>query len=157
MQPGDLVLVKGTSWRDHIVEDIEGSPYSHVAIIVSDDLVIEDLPFYGVKYTVLSFYRGEDVFTYPPVTGAQRDGIVSWAEAHLGDQYAWSLLGWELIRYTLHQMLPWYVLPGRFMCSTFCSDAYMANGIDPWNVKYPSPADVADDLVKIGVVPYGYS
>ena len=34
IRPSNLILVKGTEWISHAIEDVEKSPYSHVAIVV---------------------------------------------------------------------------------------------------------------------------
>lgn len=36
LKPADLILVRGTGLISHAIEDVEHSPYSHVAIYVKD-------------------------------------------------------------------------------------------------------------------------
>ena len=56
-KPADLILVKVTEWISHPIE-VEKSPYSHVAIVVNNNELIETQDFMAIGYAGLDDHRG---------------------------------------------------------------------------------------------------
>ena len=154
MRPGDLIIVRGHNLFDRAVEDLEKSPYSHVAGIVNDTQLIQVEDFKLTSYGPISQYVGQDIYTWPDwVTDDQRMGMVAWANNHVGSHYANGILIWELIRYTTHIMLPWWVAKNHYICSEYWASAAISVGVDLWpGIKYPSPVDMATKMIYEGRV-----
>lgn len=153
LRPADLILVKGTGFIDSEIEKISRSPYSHVAGVVDDKLLIEAQGFTKTRYQSLNFYKNYDVFTCDELTDEQRIGIVNFAKNQIGTHYNYALIGWELIRYETDLFLPMPKIH-EYICSTLWSDAYKSEGIElVSDVKYPSPGDLplSTKLRKEGV------
>ena len=149
---GDLVIVQGRGFFSHIIEDVTDSSYSHVAIIVNQEQVIEAMGLKRTGYQTINFYRGQDVFTCPLLTEIQRQQIVNFLINQIGTHYDYLLLFWELIRYGFHVLFP-YTEDKKYICSTLAADAYKVAGVNLTpKIKYPSPADIANSklLTKIG-------
>jgi uncharacterized protein YycO len=144
LKPGDLVLVKGTDFIAKAIEDVTHSPYSHVAGIVAPGQLVEAQGFRKVGYQDLGAYVGQaDVYTCDKLTDQQRTIITSYVKDKIGNRYDYILIGIELIRYTLHIVLP-YSEHNTRICSTLWADAYTAAGttLCP-GIRYPSPGDIA--------------
>ena len=153
--PADLVIVRGTSPIDRMIEDVEHSPYSHVAGYVGGGLVIQAEGCKPTGYAPLAFFAGQPVFRCALLTDGQRRQIVDWVTDRIGSHYDYRLLLWEWLRYVLHVMLPWCVERRKYICSTLWADAYRTAGIDPCpGIRFPSPADLAESLllVQVGTV-----
>ncbi len=150
---GDLILVKGTDWISHAIEDVEHSPYSHVATYAGDNQVIEAQGFKKTGYQSLDVYKGmADVFRTPATPG-QRQEILEYLRKEVGGHYDYLLLGWEFIRYEFHILLPYKEPSTIKICSVLGAAAQRYAGIPLCQgIPYPSPADVALDkyVIKIG-------
>lgn len=154
LQIGDIVLIKGKNSLSRVIEEIEDSVYSHAAGIVKENEIIEVVLFEKTSYESLDSYKGyADIFTCDSLNNEQRDGIVKYAENHLGSYYDLPLLLWEFIRYAAHIILPYKQIFQSYICSTLWAEAYRSVGIDLCpNIKYPSPKDLSESklLTKIG-------
>ena len=153
IKPADLILVRGIDWISRTIEDVEKSPYSHVAIVVKENELIEAQGFRPTGYAGLDIYRGiADVYTCDEATDEQRQQIVNYLVKEVGTHYCYPLLLWELIRYETGILLPYDPGPSR-ICSYLATDAYTKAGLDLWSgIRFPSPADVPNVLRKIGSI-----
>ena len=158
MLSGDIVLVKGTTVIDHVIERVEDAPYSHALLIINSSLGIEAQTLSRTHYIDLERYVEQDIYTCDFLTAEQREHIVGYAIDHIGSLYDYWLLPVEGVRYLFGLMLP-YKECGKYICSTLCADAYRSCGADLWpGVHYPTPGQLPDTnkLRKNGVVQYGY-
>lgn len=151
IRPGDLILVRGTDLISKAIEDVEHSPYSHVAIVIKPNELIEAQGFRPTGYAGLDTYRGmADVYTCDEVTDEQRQRIIDYLVKEVGTHYCYPLLLWEFIRYETGILLPYNPGPNR-ICSYLATDAYTKVGLNLWTgIRFPSPADVPKPLRKIG-------
>jgi len=152
----DLVIVRGTSPFDRVIEDVEHSPYSHVVGYVGGGLVIQAEGCKPTGYASLSFFAGQPVFRCALLAEGQRRQIVDWVTDRIGSHYAYGLLLWEWARYALHVVLPWWIEQRKYICSTLWADAYRAAGMNLCpGIRFPSPADLAQSLLlaQVGTVP----
>jgi len=126
---GDIVLVKGDYWISQEIEEVENSPYSHCACIVSPNEVIE-AGFFKVKYNSLNFYKGEaDIYRYKDLSKYERIQIAGYLIDQLGKRYDYKLLIWEWCRYKLNLILP-YFNTDSVICSELANDSFRSIGID---------------------------
>lgn len=157
MEPrlGDLIVCRnGPNPIERAIERVEDSDIFHIAGYVGDGQIIQAEGFRATGYGALSFYRGQDIYTWPAwVTDEQRAGIVKWAKAHVGGKYAYGVLFWELIRYACHVKLPWWAEYNHYICSWYWAAAARANKVDLWpGLAYPAPPDMAAEMVYNGLV-----
>lgn len=149
----DLILVKGTNWISHFIEDVEKSPYSHVAIYMGNDQLIEAQGFKRTGFVPLSTYKGmTDIYTCDEATDKQRQKIVDYLTKEVGTHYSYLLFAWEFVRYETGILLPYDPGPNR-ICSYLATEAYAKNVLNLCpGIRFPSPADVAQSklLRKIG-------
>lgn len=154
IRPADLILVKGTNWISHTIEDVEKSPYSHVAGVVKENRIIEAQGFKRTGYQALDVYKGHaDVYRCDNLTDEQRKKISHLVVWRVGGHYDYALLFVELIRYWFGVLMPYREPPNTRICSTLWVGIYRRVGIDLCpGIKYPSPADVAQSklLRKMG-------
>ena len=52
------MIVKSTDWISHSIEDVEKSPYSHMAIYMGNTQLIETQGFKRTGFVPLSTYNG---------------------------------------------------------------------------------------------------
>lgn len=151
--PGDLILVKGAGIISKAIEDVEHSPYSHVAGYVKPGELIEANGWRKTGYQALDYYRGcANVFRCK-LTGTERKTIMEYVAKEVGGRYDYGLLFVELLRYELHLLMPYKEPPKNKICSVLWVDAYRSAGVDLCpGVSYPSPADVANSklLRRVG-------
>jgi uncharacterized protein YycO len=156
IKQGDIVLTKGDGFISDTIEDITGSPYSHVAGVVKTNVIIEAMGFEHTGYEALDKYNGcADIFTCPSLTDKQRHEIVKYVESQVGSHYDYLLLFWELIRYVFHVSLPFKEKFNSHICSTLWCDAFRSVDVDLCpGIKYPSPKDISESklLKKIGSI-----
>ena len=157
IKPADLILVKGTDWISKTIEDVEHSPYSHVAGMVKENVLIEALGFKRTGYQALDYYAGRaDVFTCDELTEEQRRLIIEYVKQEVGGHYDYLLLAWEFLRYVFNLLLPYKEGRTLRICSALWADAFRSVGIGLCpGIKYPSPADVAESkfLRKVESLP----
>jgi hypothetical protein len=151
---GDLILVRGTDWISHTIEEVEHSPYSHVAGVVKNNELIEAQGFKPTGYQALDAYRGfADVFRCESMTNEQRESILHTAELSIGGQYDYWLLVVEWIRYWFGVIVPYREPPNVRICSVLWAGIYRDQNIDLCpGIKYPTPKDISESklLRKIG-------
>lgn len=152
----DLILVRGTGPISRAIENVEHSPYSHVAGVVKNNELIEAEGFRKTGYQALDYYAGHaDVFRCDSLTIYDRKKIRELAEKEVGGQYDFVLLFIELIRYWAGVILPYKEPPKVRICSTLWAGIYRKAGIDLCpRIRYPSPGDIAQSklLRKVGSI-----
>jgi uncharacterized protein YycO len=151
IKPADLILVRGTGWISKAIEGVEHSPYSHVAIVIKPNEIIEAEGFRRTGYAGLDAYSGRaDVYTCDEATDQQRQQIVDYLTKEVGTHYCYPLLFWEFIRYTTGILLPYNPGPNR-ICSYLATDAYAKAGLNKWpRIRFPTPGDVPEPLRLVG-------
>lgn len=145
IRPGDILLIRGNTWIDKVIQSVTGSSYTHVAGVVEPDKAIEILPFKKTRYQNLSIYNGRaEVFTCDNLTNEQRQKIVDHVVGELGTRYDYKLLLWEASRYLLNWVWPYKADDSNSnLCSTLWANAYRKAGVDLCpNLPYPSPGDL---------------
>jgi len=87
---GDLIFVRGIHFTDKIIERMTNSPYSHVAIFVSDTDIVEAVPpkIRRVKNT----YTNADIIKVPYASQIDRDRSVKFALSLIGRGYSFMSL-----------------------------------------------------------------
>lgn len=145
MKVGDVVLVKGKEIVDEIIEDVENSNYSHVAVYVGNNRMIEAVGFKKTGYVNVNKYETEsDVFRLNGLSEMQKLKLLNYLNKQVGSYYNYFLLLWEFFRYEFHLLLPYKKDFNSHICSTLVNDAYKSIGINLCpHIKYPSPADIA--------------
>lgn len=155
LQPGDLILVRGTAGIARVIEAVEHSPYSHVAGVVEGSTLVEAQGMRRTGTIDASAYVGcSDVYRFKyPLPIKRRDKIVELAKAAIGGRYDYLLILIELVRYLLHVTIRYKEPPNARICSVLWTSIYRKAGIDLCKgIRYPSPADVVASpyLKKVG-------
>lgn len=155
LEIGDLILVKGTGLISKAIEDIEHSQYSHVAIYVGNNQLIEAEGFEKTGYVSIDKYKGQaDVYKHVYLTEFDKRNLLKYLKEQVGTKYDYLLLLWEFLRYVKHIALP-YKEYHSHICSTLANDAYQDIKVFLCpGIILPSPADIAESkmLIKIGEV-----
>lgn len=153
IKPGDIVAVKGTGWISEEIESITHSIYSHIAVVIKDNEIIEAEGFRKTGYNGLDAYQGmADIYTCDQATDEQRQGIVDYLKKQVGGHYSYLLLVWEYVRYKTGILLPYDPGPNR-ICSYLAADAYRKNVLNLWpGIRFPSPGDVPKPLRLVGAL-----
>lgn len=142
---GDLVFVRGTSLIDVAIEDITRGPYSHVALAMSFEQLIEAQCGEPVGYVPASKYAGSADVHRSALPLETIHAIVANASDALGEHYGYGLIVEELVREETGIQLP--VRENKHtICSVLVSDAIRRAGIVfcP-GIEYPAPSDEAQD------------
>lgn len=155
LMPCDILLIKGEG-RGFIPEticDIQNSIYSHSAIIVKNETIIE-AGWFNVKFNNLDYYKGRiDIYRCLELNNLLREKIIYYLIKQLGKRYDYKMLIWEFIRLKLNIILP-YFNTNSVICSELISDGFRSINIDLTpNIKYPSPSDLSNSsLCMIGSI-----
>lgn len=125
VKPGDLLFETGNSWLGKSIRWITKSKFSHVAIIVDRDTVIEAWPGVGVRMIPCPYKDGEyEIRTIPELTDQQRKSIVAHAKRFIGTPYDYVRIVALLIALVLHiHNRIWS--RGHIICSSFAALVYL--------------------------------
>ncbi len=149
---GDLVFVRGDGWVSRAIEDITHSSYSHVALAVSGDTLIECQAGEPVCYVPASKYANEADVYRSALDAVTLTAAVNAACAHIGERYGYGLIAEEFVREETGIQLPWHARGP--ICSVLISDAVRKAGVGfCQGIQYPAPADEARD----GLYVYAFS
>lgn len=101
LQPGDLVMFRGTGWIARTIMRWTNSPYSHVAMVAAvtpkSVVIIEADRFTQVR--VRTIRPDEDVTPYRAHGSYDPAAAVRFAEVFMGMEYDYAqLLGWAIRR-----------------------------------------------------------
>lgn len=152
---GDVVFVRGTGPISDAIEDVTRSPYSHVALAVSADAIVEAQGFERVQVVHADKYAGHaDVYrTRLPPDVLSR--IVAKAESHIGERYDYFLIALEFVREETGIQLPYDEVDHHdLICSMLVADAFRPE-YDPCpGIEYPAPGDEAQSVLWSYVLSY---
>lgn len=142
LKAGDVVFVRGDGFISWAIEEITHSAYSHVALAIDDDALIEAQGGRSVGDQVAAYYAGKADVYRTDLTPEQLQGVVKKAESKKGEPYDYALDLWELVRYETGVQLPYH--EGKdLICSMLVVDSFRPE-YDPCpGVEYPAPGDLA--------------
>jgi uncharacterized protein YycO len=153
LQKGDIVAVFGTSFISDIVEAVEHSSVSHVAVVVDPEkeILIEANYNHPVSYVPLNQYKGVATILRTPLTEEQKDFIVDYLTKQIGKQYDFIDIIREFGRY-IFGITPKKEDERFFICSTLVQMAFLHAGVVLTKEPLASPADLYESHVvtKIG-------
>ena len=143
---GDIILVRGQGIISDIIKDISHSKYSHTAIYIGNDLIIEAEGFKKTGYVSINKYKGTaDVFRCDNLSDRKRAKIAEYLKGQVGGQYDWLLLFLEFLRYVFHTTIRYKEKFNCHICSMLGGDAYKTIGVFLCpGIKYPSPGDISE-------------
>lgn len=143
---GDLLLVRGKGFVSEEIESVTKSPYSHVALFVSEDKLIEAQGLRRTGYQNPEVYRGQaDVYRCLFLTPQERQNIVKNAEKHIGEHYDYPLILLEWLQHKFGIVIPWYEFHTR-ICSTLIAGAFREEHVPVCDgIVRPTPGEIAKD------------
>ena len=155
IRPGDIILVRGSTWIDRAITIITRSAYTHAAGVVMPDEVVDIAPFTKTGCKNLWLFAGQaDVYTCDSLTDDQRRKIVEYAVGKVGTRYDYVLVLWQASRYLLNWAWP-YSIGKDSLCSTLWADAYRKAGVELCpEIIFPSPGDLANSRLLRKVLSY---
>lgn len=101
MKPGDIVFVRGNSPISNIVTWVDGGPFSHVAVAVGNNQIIEAQYFTKVRIAEMS-YKDYKVFPMN-FSHEQQDKIIHKSIELVGRWYDYQQIAW----YFLESIFEW--------------------------------------------------
>ncbi|GIM45242.1 hypothetical protein DNHGIG_07910 [Collibacillus ludicampi] len=126
---GDIVFVRGHDPVSRIIEDVTHGPYSHVAIYVWGDRVIEAQGFRTVGFQRLSHYEGRYDAYRVNMTDEQVNNGLRWLLKQQGRRYDY----WDLVvlflKCAFNLKIPWRE-GKRIICSRLGRDFLFHCGMD---------------------------
>ncbi|HUY53591.1 MAG TPA: hypothetical protein VMV23_00330 [Candidatus Nanopelagicaceae bacterium] len=141
-QPGDILLIEGTSPFDRLIQWATVSPYSHVAL-VGYGVLYEALDTQGVvmspkdKYAKACMFHGR----VPSATPEQIAQIMRWVTGWVGHHYGWREALTDGVRDVLHVPVRPKVW-GHLDCSGLIAAAYAEGGCPLTRAIAPAPGDI---------------
>lgn len=148
VKPGDLLFERGTSLLGTAIRKITRSEFSHVAIVVNRDTVIEAYPGVGVRKIACPYAEGDyEIVTLPDLTHEQRRGIVAHAMRFIGTPYDYIRIVALFIEivFHIHNRL---FRRGHIICSSFATLAYMYGAGIRLRPDKPIPHVTPEDLYE---------
>lgn len=95
MQPGDIVFINGQTPLSQIVRWVDGGPFSHVAVAVGSDQIIEAQYFTKVRITEMPYENYEVIpmnFNHE-----EKDRIIHKAIELVGRWYDYKQVAWYFL------------------------------------------------------------
>lgn len=128
METFDIIFYRGEGTFSKIIQSVSGSPYSHVALAISDRLVVETNWHYPVSIRINEYT--EDMYSLGRVelSREQRDKMYEYISLTLGSRYD--------IRQAIYHYLnkrfgiPVHNNPKFFTCSEWIDKAFLYAGVD---------------------------
>jgi hypothetical protein len=150
MRPGDIVFVKGKGLVSRIIRFFDKGKYTHVAIAVSSNKVIESQRFVKTRIVEME-YEDYDIVQLD-LTPSERTAIVVASHRLLGTRYDYLQIGWHLLK-KLFGLKDNYEgnNPNTLICSELVSRSlYMAGIIEEFDMLYElTPNQLYDFLQYI--------
>lgn len=142
-EPGDVLLARGVSPWERLIEYATSSPYSHAAMLTpTGDLLVEAKDFAGVRTVPVDTYPNADWFRVK-CSPQKRLRAAGWALSRVGQSYGWNevlhdwnrpLVGLEIARRTELRKVD---------CSGLVVYAYGKAGVTLTRRPFPTPADLS--------------
>lgn len=129
MQEFDILFYKGKSIISKTIQRFTKSPYSHVALVITPDLIVETDWYYPVRYRENVYVHEEfTIKRYEHLTDEQKEKILEYINEHLDTRYDYI----QIIYHVLNILFGWKVRndPNTFTCSELIDRAFMYAGID---------------------------
>ncbi len=139
---GDVVFVRGHGFIGDIIEVVTHSHYSHVALAVSADTLIEAQGLEPVCYVPVSKYAGVADVYRTNLDPLILDGVIAKAQSHIGDPYDYFLDALELVRCETGIQIPYHERHA-LICSMLIADAFRPEHDPCPGIEYPTPGDEA--------------
>lgn len=153
LEIGNIIASRGDSIISSVIKKITYSKYSHLAIIVSNTLIIEADGISGfIKYrNIEDFQSYSDIFTCDSLTDKKSQEMIFYLEGKVGQKYDRILLFWLFVKYVFRVKLP-YKNDSSMICSELVNNAYKSVGVRLSKKRFPSPKDIINSklLRKIG-------
>lgn len=130
------------------IEDITHSPYSHVALCISDTEVIEAIFPDGVHETSITKYEGKaDIYT-PLAVPYDITSAITKSISFLGERYDDLLIIYEFFKDEIDLRFSYHEKRHKdLICSTCIRDSFLPNiNLTP-GIKYPTPGDLSKSTV----------
>jgi cell wall-associated NlpC family hydrolase len=130
MLVGDIVFFKGSDWISDVISKVTHSPYTHVAVVMHDNNILEANAFIKVRIRPIQKDEVFSVFRCN-LTDKQRQIIYNAGEKFIGESYDYiQVLQW-LYRLTINKNgLGIVNNANRLYCSELVDDVFEAAGID---------------------------
>lgn len=131
MEVGDIVFFKGKSWISRIISKLTGSPYTHVAIAISPERILEANRFIKVSVREIAEDEIYSIQRYESLTKQQKFTIYSGSTAYIGARYDYlNNLIW-LIKLIINKDGHGFVNnANKVYCSELIDRVYLLAGID---------------------------
>jgi uncharacterized protein YycO len=132
MELGDIVFFKGQSWISKIIQKLTGSPYTHVALAMSSDSILEADRFVNTRVRTIENHEIYCVMRYKNgLTPEQRKIIFEDGMKTIGTKYDYPQVFMWLIRLLFNYKGQGIVNnANRLYCSELVDRLYKKAGID---------------------------
>jgi uncharacterized protein YycO len=150
---GDIILTEPKSFNlvGKIIQEVTGSKYSHAAMYIGNDNIIEAIAK-GVVINNINKYKKYDVFRAEQATPYQRYYAVEYAKSNLFKKYDFlGILGILKSTIAKKEVNKWDVKE-RLWCSELIADSYIHAGVDIGicdNTYLVSPGDLSQIFKQV--------
>jgi hypothetical protein len=131
METGDIIFFKGKSFISKIIQKLTGSPYTHVAIAISSDTILEADRFIKVRLRSIRDHEVYCIMRYPGLTKYQQSTIFAGGTSFIGAKYDYiHVLTW-FVKLVLNKGGYGFIdNANRVYCSELIDRLYLLAGID---------------------------
>jgi uncharacterized protein YycO len=153
---GDLLFVRNTGFFGEKIREVTGGEFDHVALVITDNLMIEALPFRGVAIKNKRRYRNNYTRTMRLKDRTPVAGMIEFALSKVGCLYDWTLVLslWYLIVSKAKQYQSPIDSKNAFMCSELIMSAGEYAGVKILDGKreWVTPSDLMKSNLLMEVV-----
>lgn len=149
VQPGDVVFYKPDGIIGKIISLITKSPYSHVALAIDSNTILESNRFIKTRLANINSSKVvHHVFRLKGVTEVQQQKIVEHALTTLGTEYDYLQIAGLFFRYVLCLNYLTFNSYNKFICSENIDYAFLMSSIPRKNYEHTldiSPQELLED------------
>ncbi|MGD7021788.1 YiiX/YebB-like N1pC/P60 family cysteine hydrolase [Rossellomorea vietnamensis] len=131
METGDIVFFKGESWISSLITSLTGSSFSHVALAVNDEKVIEADRFIKCRIRKIN---AEEIVTLKRVKGGltkeEKNQLLNLVPDYLGRPYDYGAIARWFFRLLFKWELPIVDKANALYCTELVDRLYMQIGKD---------------------------
>lgn len=149
---GDILVVKNKGWLFDKIRTMIQADFDHVALYVTDNLIVEATPTAGVKIVDASKYTGQEKKVLELLPGNDKERLIEFALMKVGTGYDWLNLIALYLQVAFSIQRDSLDIPNAFLCVELLADGAeyagfsFKEGVDKDRL---TPADIiSSDKVK---------